>query len=165
MSQSSENQDNFELRPRTNADHTETSISEWMALLSVADQPATRETEKATATQEPNNAVDPVLVARADAAYKVNFDVMLGERSSLFDRVKLKSKTKPRKSMVPANFQPAAPLPITSIPATKVNSMLKRIIENIPTSTSNPSKKAKMATPKKKKKPSQVLASTPKKTK
>ncbi|GAA0139404.1 hypothetical protein LIER_00956 [Lithospermum erythrorhizon] len=85
----------------------------------------------ATTTQEPNNAVDPVLVARADAAYQeelvfvasavqpeeVNFDVMLGETSSLFDRVKLKSKTKPRKSMVPADFQPVAPLPITSIHA------------------------------------------------
>ncbi|GAA0156899.1 hypothetical protein LIER_14283 [Lithospermum erythrorhizon] len=51
---------------------------------------------------------------------EVNFDAMLGERSSLFDSVKLKSKTKPRKSMVPADFQPTASLPTTSIPAPKV---------------------------------------------
>ncbi|GAA0151312.1 hypothetical protein LIER_10056 [Lithospermum erythrorhizon] len=95
-----------------------------------------------------------VLVASAAQPEEVNFDVMFGERSSLFDRMKLKSKTKPRKSMVPANFQPAAPIHITSIPAPKVNSMLNRIVENILASTSNPSKMAKMATLNKKKKSS-----------
>ncbi|GAA0151313.1 hypothetical protein LIER_10057 [Lithospermum erythrorhizon] len=49
--ESSENQDNFELRPRIDADHTEASISEGMPLLLVADQPMTGETETETATE------------------------------------------------------------------------------------------------------------------
>ncbi|GAA0181358.1 hypothetical protein LIER_30232 [Lithospermum erythrorhizon] len=46
----------------------------------------------------------------------VDFDAMLGERPSFFDRVNIKSKTKPRESMVLSDFAPTAPLPPTVIP-------------------------------------------------
>ncbi|GAA0167603.1 hypothetical protein LIER_22492 [Lithospermum erythrorhizon] len=85
---------------------------------------------------------------------EVDFDAMLGERPSFFDRVKIKSKMKPRESMVPADFVHVAPLPLTVVLVPQVRSMLKRIANDIPTSTSNPSKKAKkVVSPKKSSKP------------
>ncbi|GAA0175489.1 hypothetical protein LIER_28654 [Lithospermum erythrorhizon] len=80
----------------------------------------------------------------------VNFDEMLGERPSFFDRVKIKSNTKPKESMVAPDFARVAPLPSSSIAAPQVRPMLKRISSEIPTSTSNPPKMAKKDAPSKK---------------
>ncbi|GAA0151490.1 hypothetical protein LIER_10199 [Lithospermum erythrorhizon] len=75
MSHSLENQDNFELRPRTGAYQTEASISGEMPLLSVTNQPAAGETRQpldpmVVATRWPTNTVDPALVMRANAAHQ-----------------------------------------------------------------------------------------------
>ncbi|GAA0159039.1 hypothetical protein LIER_15920 [Lithospermum erythrorhizon] len=52
-----------------------------------------------------------MLIASASPPVDVDFNAMLGERPSFFTRVKAKSKTKPRESMVPVSFAPATPLP------------------------------------------------------
>ncbi|GAA0140673.1 hypothetical protein LIER_01979 [Lithospermum erythrorhizon] len=91
----------------------------------------------------PSNPEDLAAAVRADGTYQdelliacpledVDFDAMLGERPSFFTSVKPKSKKKPRASMVPAGFAPAAPPPLTSIPAPVVNPVLKRVADNIP---------------------------------
>ncbi|GAA0151489.1 hypothetical protein LIER_10198 [Lithospermum erythrorhizon] len=90
-----------------------------------------------------------MIIASVAQPVEVDFDAMLGERPSFFDRMKMKPKKMPRKSMVPTDFKPAAPLPISSIPERKVNSILKRIPKNIPSSTSHPSKRTKRSVPKK----------------
>ncbi|GAA0157705.1 hypothetical protein LIER_38502 [Lithospermum erythrorhizon] len=65
---------------------------------------------------------------------------MLGERTSFFTRVKAKSKTKPRESMVPSTFAPAAPFS-TSVPT--VSPILKRVANNIPAPLAPPPKRSK----------------------
>ncbi|GAA0170091.1 hypothetical protein LIER_24431 [Lithospermum erythrorhizon] len=48
-------------------------------------------------------------ITSANQMDDVEFDAMLSEKPSFLDRVKIKSKTKPRESMVPSDFAPAAP--------------------------------------------------------
>ncbi|GAA0150997.1 hypothetical protein LIER_09813 [Lithospermum erythrorhizon] len=88
-----------------------------------------------------------MVITSASQMDEVDFDEMLGEKPSFFDRVKIKSKTKPRESMVLADFAPATPLPSIPVPTPQVRTMLKRIAEDISNPTSNPSKKAKKAVP------------------
>ncbi|GAA0146563.1 hypothetical protein LIER_06485 [Lithospermum erythrorhizon] len=80
---------------------------------------------------------------------------MLGEMPIFFTLVAIKSKTKPMESMVPPYFALAVPLLDAPLHAPTVNSFLKRITMDLPSSTSNPSEKAKKSAPKKK---TQVLA-------
>ncbi|GAA0154548.1 hypothetical protein LIER_12495 [Lithospermum erythrorhizon] len=69
-----------------------------------------------------------------------DFDEMLSEQPSLFPRVAITTKTKPRASMV-AESTPASP-PV-AISAILIPSMLKRLEKDVPASTSQPSKRAK----------------------
>ncbi|GAA0150870.1 hypothetical protein LIER_09714 [Lithospermum erythrorhizon] len=97
-----------------------------------------------------------MIITSARQMEEVDFDAMLGERPSFFDRVKITSKVKPRESMVPPDFAPAAPLPSSSVVVPQVRPILKRIASEFPTTTSKPPKKAKKAVLSKK--PSKVMA-------
>ncbi|GAA0150763.1 hypothetical protein LIER_09628 [Lithospermum erythrorhizon] len=88
-----------------------------------------------------------MLIASASPLADVEFDTMLGERSSFFTRVKAKYKTKPRESMVPASFAPATPLPAA---ASAINPLLKRVANNMPVPLARPQNKTKRLLPKKK---------------
>ncbi|GAA0150109.1 hypothetical protein LIER_09120 [Lithospermum erythrorhizon] len=68
----------------------------------------------------------------------------------------IKSTVKPRESMVPPDFAPAAPLHSSLVAVPPVRPMLKMIASEFPIATSKPSNKVKKAVPPKK--PSQVLA-------
>ncbi|GAA0144427.1 hypothetical protein LIER_04875 [Lithospermum erythrorhizon] len=74
---------------------------------------------------------------------EVDFDEMLGERTSSFDRLKIKSKTKPKESMVLSDYALAAPFSTIHVSAPQVRPMLKRIVEDIRKPPSHPSKKVK----------------------
>ncbi|GAA0186213.1 hypothetical protein LIER_33501 [Lithospermum erythrorhizon] len=80
---------------------------------------------------------------------EIDFDEMLSERPSLFTRVAITTKTRPRESLAPES----AP---ASIPTILIPSMLKRMATEIPSSTSRPSKRTKTSSLKKK--VTQVLA-------
>ncbi|GAA0157737.1 hypothetical protein LIER_43416 [Lithospermum erythrorhizon] len=84
---------------------------------------------------------------------EVDFDAMLGERPSFFDRVKITSKVKPKESMVPSDFPPATPLPSSFVAIPQVRPILKRIASAFPTIASKSSKKTVPS-----KKASKVLA-------
>ncbi|GAA0184737.1 hypothetical protein LIER_32025 [Lithospermum erythrorhizon] len=99
------------------------------------------------AKDDPSTWDELMIIASASQMEEVDFDAMLGERPYFFDHVKIKSNTKPRESMVPSDFAPAAPLPLSAIPVPQVRPILKRITNDIPTSTSNSSKRAKKVVP------------------
>ncbi|GAA0152423.1 hypothetical protein LIER_10907 [Lithospermum erythrorhizon] len=72
---------------------------------------------------------------------------MFSERPSMFPRVAMTTKRKPRASMV---LDPTSAAPHATIPAAKVLSMLKSPTKEIPASTSQPSIRAKKLALKKK---------------
>ncbi|GAA0149571.1 hypothetical protein LIER_43064 [Lithospermum erythrorhizon] len=80
---------------------------------------------------------------------EIDFEEILSERPSHFKRVVITSKAKPRESMVPESAS-ATPLPITTIAAPTVNSILKSMAKDILASTSQLSKQLEKSVTKKK---------------
>ncbi|GAA0186519.1 hypothetical protein LIER_33807 [Lithospermum erythrorhizon] len=85
----------------------------------------------------------------------VDFNDMLMDRLSLFTRVAIVPKTKPRKSMV-LEATSSSPPPTVNVHIPMINPLLKRMAMTSP-SVPPPSKKAKKAAPSKKK-VSKILA-------
>ncbi|GAA0176380.1 hypothetical protein LIER_29385 [Lithospermum erythrorhizon] len=85
----------------------------------------------------------------------VDFDDMLMDHPSLFTRVAIITKTKPRESLIPEATS-TSPSPTNRAPTQTINPLLKRMATSVP-SASQPSKKAKKSAPPKKK-ATQVLA-------
>ncbi|GAA0158682.1 hypothetical protein LIER_15640 [Lithospermum erythrorhizon] len=98
-------------------------------------------------------------------SWSVDFNDMVSDWPTLFPRVAITSKTKPRASMIPASSSttplasgPSPPAPANpptttnspSIPLAKIPSMLKRLAREPPPSGSQPIKQLKVSAPKKK---------------
>ncbi|GAA0170331.1 hypothetical protein LIER_24619 [Lithospermum erythrorhizon] len=168
MSQSFENQaDNFVLRPRVVEDQAEASVSSRISHIQTGGPlnhvSLTQQLKPANPTPPKTTAKGAIEeAARTEKAYQyeianisasaepklVDFDDMLMDHPSLFTRVAIVPKAKPRKSMVPEATSTSPP-PTVNVSIPTINPLLKRMATASP-SVLPPSKKAKKAAPSKK---------------
>ncbi|GAA0176170.1 hypothetical protein LIER_29213 [Lithospermum erythrorhizon] len=87
-------------------------------------------------------------IAASTQPQLVSFDNMLMDRPSLFTRVAIVTKTKPRESFL-SKVVSSSPPPTTTVPIPAINPFLKRMATAAPSMP--PPKKAKKAVPSKKK--------------
>ncbi|GAA0168182.1 hypothetical protein LIER_22954 [Lithospermum erythrorhizon] len=94
-----------------------------------------------------------VNIASSQAPQLVDFNDMLMDRPSLFTRVAITTKTKPRESLVPEAVS-SSPLPSgATLPTPSINPLLKRMASDAPPATQHPKKAKKSSVVQKKKGP------------